>query len=182
MKIIIFGASGSGTTTLARSLSQQLDWVHLDADDYYWVKTDIPFQTKQPKEVRNKNLKRDFEVTENVLVSGSLLTWGEYWNSAFDLGVLLRLPHAIRMKRLRHREQERYGEKLQSDIKIKTKHEAFLAWAAKYDDVSFDGRSITQHKNWIKLLTCETIEIEGDLTNDARMNMVIEKIKNTRNI
>ncbi|TRX61408.1 AAA family ATPase [Fulvivirga sp. M361] len=182
MKITIFGASGSGTTTLARSLSQRLGWVHLDADDYYWAKTDIPFQNKQPKEVRNENLKRDFEVTENVIVSGSLVTWSEYWNSAFDLGVLLRLPHKIRMERLRNREKKRYSEKLKSDIEIKNKYEAFIAWAAKYDDTSFNGRSITQHKNWIKLLTCETIEIEGDLTTDARINIVIEKIKNTYNI
>ncbi len=177
MKTIIFGASGSGTTTLASSLSEMLKWIHLDADDYYWAKTKIPFQVKLPQKVRNQNLRKDFELAENVIVSGSLVSWDAYWTGAFDLGVFLTLPPNIRMERLINRETERYGERLKSDIEIKKKSQAFLKWAERYDDKSFDGRSIVQHKEWIKLLKCKTIEIEGDLSNDERMKIVIDQIQ-----
>ena len=54
MLIHIMGASGSGTSTLAAALSQRLAFVHLDADDYYWLATDPPFTNKRdPRERTN---------------------------------------------------------------------------------------------------------------------------------
>lgn len=35
--IHIFGASGSGTTTLAEKISRELGYFHLDTDDYFWL-------------------------------------------------------------------------------------------------------------------------------------------------
>ena len=40
MKILIFGASGSGTTTLGKEIEKITDFTHLDVDDYYWKKTE----------------------------------------------------------------------------------------------------------------------------------------------
>ena len=37
VKIHIFGASGSGTTTLAKALCDEICWTHLDTDDYFWL-------------------------------------------------------------------------------------------------------------------------------------------------
>lgn len=181
MKIILFGGSGSGTTTLATSLAKQLNWVHLDVDDFYWMKTTIPFQTKLPKEVRKKQLKAAFEAQEHVIVSGSLISWGDYWKSAFDLGVFLRLAPAIRMERLRMREIERYGKQLEKNSEIKKKSETFLAWAKQYDDPSFEGRSISYHKKWIASLACPCLEIEEDLTNLERVKLVLRAISCEKN-
>ena len=46
MKILIFGASGSGTTTLANEIETRTDFKHLDVDEYYWEKTNPPYQIK----------------------------------------------------------------------------------------------------------------------------------------
>ncbi|MEM9884692.1 MAG: AAA family ATPase [Bacteroidota bacterium] len=180
MKIIIFGASGVGTTTLGKSLAEKLNWTFLDADDYYWEKTNPPFQQKIELKRRNEQLKKHFLNHENVIISGSLVTWGAFWNSAFDLGAFLSLPKAIRMDRLRKREQERYGKTLETDQAIKEKSKAFLAWAGKYDDEKFNGRTITQHRKWISMLNCEVLEIHGDLTNGERQDRIIECLEDFR--
>lgn len=39
MKVLLFGASGAGTTTLAQKISENNSIKHLDVDDYYWQKT-----------------------------------------------------------------------------------------------------------------------------------------------
>lgn len=176
MRVIVFGASGSGTTTLAKTLATALGWKHLDADDYYWEKTNPPFQEKVPLQKRNEHLKKDFLQSNKVIVSGSLVTWDPYWNTAFDLGVFLRIPKDIRLERLLDREKALYGDQLVHNKEIKAKSEAFIQWAKKYDDASFDGRSITQHQTWIKMLSCKVIEIEGDLRNDERMAIVTNNI------
>ena len=37
--IHIFGAAGSGTTTLGSKISSKLGYKHMDTDDYYWIPT-----------------------------------------------------------------------------------------------------------------------------------------------
>lgn len=50
MLIHIFGASGSGTSTLGRAVAAGLGWRFLDTDDFFWLPTDPPFTTPRPRE------------------------------------------------------------------------------------------------------------------------------------
>src|SRR5688572_24657480 len=152
MKILIFGASGSGTTTLAKNLAERLNYAHLDVDDYYWRKTQPPFQVKISAVQRQASLIQDFANHKNVVVSGSLVSWGTYWETAFDLAVFLYLPLEIRMKRLARREIERYGKLLRTDKATRENSKKFLDWAKAYDDDNFEGRSKRLHSNWMKSL------------------------------
>lgn len=176
MKLSIFGASGSGTTTLGKKLAQLLDCKHLDADDYYWEPTDPPYQHKVPLDLRNARITKDFESNLTVIISGSMVSWGKHWESAFDLAVFLYVPHALRMERLKKRETQRYGDLLYTDKAVISNHEAFLQWAAQYDDESFDGRSLKRHEQWMEQLLCPTLRIEGDTTVMERTKLVLERI------
>lgn len=180
MKIHIFGASGSGTTTLSNALESGSGFTHLDIDHYYWEKTDPPFQEKVPFEKRNHRLTQDFEQLKKVVVSGSLVSWGKSWHSAFHLGVFLHVPADIRMKRLREREFERYGAKLYHDKIIQKNSDSFLEWASKYDDPLFDGRNITLHQNWIKELVFPVLKIEGDTSVTDRVRIISKKLESLR--
>ena len=108
MKLLLIGASGSGTTTLGKALSEVTSFPHLDVDDYYWKPTNSPYQIKLELGERIQNLLTDFEKHENAIVSGSLISWGTYWQTAFDLVVFVTLDKEIRMQRLQQREVERY--------------------------------------------------------------------------
>lgn len=176
MKIHIFGASGSGTTTLGKALHEKLGYRHLDADDYYWEKTDPPFQQKVPLEKRNQRITAAFKAQENCIISGSMVSWGPEWASAFDLYVFLYLPPAIRMQRLYNREIERYGDLLMTDEKIKTESKAFMDWARQYDNGTFQGRSLAIHLDWIKVLDGQVLKIEGDTTVAERVEKLITEI------
>ena len=163
MKILIFGASGSGTSTLGKALAQNMKANFLDADDFYWAKTDPPFTEKIPLQKRSKNLQKALEAEEGAVLSGSLVSWGDYWLNAFDLAIFLHLPPTIRLQRLGARERERYGDSLEHDPERKANSQAFLEWAAQYDDPAFAGRSISQHEAWMKKLNCPILRIEGDI-------------------
>ena len=45
----VFGASGAGTSTLGRALTEY-GYTHLDTDDYYWKPTDPMFLASRPKD------------------------------------------------------------------------------------------------------------------------------------
>lgn len=38
--IHIYGASGSGSSTLGKFISEQLRYTFMDTDDYFWLPTD----------------------------------------------------------------------------------------------------------------------------------------------
>jgi adenylate kinase family enzyme len=178
MKILIFGASGCGTTTLGKEIAKSTSFVHLDADDYYWQKTTPPFIEKIPLDKRNENLKRDFKRFKNVVVSGSMVSWGKEWETAFDLAVFIRLENNERIKRLKKREIERYGEKLLTNKKIQQNSKAFLEWAFQYENPNFNGRSFKVHSHWIELLNCKVLRIDGKIELKSKTEKVIMEIKN----
>lgn len=71
-RIHILGASGSGTTTLARELSQKINYKHFDTDNFFWVDTLVPFQEKRKVSDRIDLLKTALEHNEKWILSGSL--------------------------------------------------------------------------------------------------------------
>src|SRR5215471_7106483 len=109
-RIHIFGASGSGTSTLGSALAQHLQYQHLDSDNYYWLPTNPPFQIKRDIEERQKLLLDDLSASDSWVLSGSLCKWGDIAIPLFDVVVFLWLPSDIRFARLRNRESQRYGE------------------------------------------------------------------------
>ncbi|MHA7057202.1 AAA family ATPase [Aquimarina sp. M1] len=177
MKILIFGASGSGTTTLAKQIENKIGFVHLDVDDYYWKKTAPPFQEKVPLNKRNQYLKIDVQKFDNVVVSGSLVSWGKEWESIFDLAVFIHLDNEERMSRLYKREKERYGTKLLTDKNIQKNSKAFLAWANQYENPNFEGRSLQIHLNWIALLNCTIIQLDGKMKLNDKTEKILAEIR-----
>lgn len=182
MKILIFGASGSGTTTLANEVAKNNAFVHLDVDDYYWKPTDPPFHEKIPLDERNKNLTIDFYEYEKVIISGSMVSWRKEWESAFDLAVFIRLENDTRMERLRKREQERYGNLLKTNKQIQVNSAAFLEWANQYENQEFTGRSLKVHTDWVKLLDCPILKLEGKLELSLNYNTIINQIKHLKKV
>ncbi|MBW1296978.1 AAA family ATPase [Aquimarina litoralis] len=145
MKVLVFGGSGTGKTTLAKKIAEHINFVHLDSDDFYWKKTNPPFQEKVPFEDRNKNLREAFDYHRNVIISGSLVSWGNQWKSSFDLVIFIYLNNEERMNRLVKREEERYGALLINDEKTKKHSKAFLTWANQYENPNFNGRTLKVH-------------------------------------
>ena len=132
MRIHIFGASGSGTTTLGRALAEALGIDHFDTDDFYWERTDPPFTLKRPVEERRRLLRRRLLQSEAWTLSGSLVNWAEGIDTLYTHVVLLRLQPDIRLARLTVREMERYGARaLPGDMHENVQE--FLAWARRYD-------------------------------------------------
>lgn len=177
MKINLLGASGAGATTLGKALEQKLGWKYLDSDDYYWQKTNPPYEVKVPLAARNKAFLQDIAQHNPVVASGSMVTWGTHWKQIFDLVVFLYVPPDIRMQRLKNREQQRYGNLLAGNPVIHQKMVDFLDWAAQYDNEAFDGRTIVQHQQWLQQLTCPILKIEGDFSTEERINKIVYQIE-----
>ena len=139
------GASGSGTTTLARALANHWSVPHADADDYFWVPTDPPYVEKRPEDERVALMRDVFVPREAWVLSGSMMGWGEAVVDECDAIVFLTLDPEERMRRLDAREvHRRAGRTFDQDAWTE-----FLDWARGYDDPEFEGRSRVAHEAWL---------------------------------
>jgi len=177
MKLHIFGASGSGVTTLGKALSGTLGVPYFDSDDYFWVASAPPFTERRSALVRNATLSRELSQHSRWIVGGSLVGWGDQWLTAFDLAIFLWLPPALRLRRLQQREHERYGNKIVTEPARAAQYQAFLTWAAGYDDSSSGGnRTLANHMAWLTQVTCPILEVRGDLSVEQRLQLVRHKL------
>jgi adenylate kinase family enzyme len=162
-RIHILGASGSGTSTLGAALARRLDVPHADSDSFYWMPTDPPYTTPRPAEQRQALLLETLPVTGQWVFSGTATKWAAPLEPYYDLVVFLRLDPAVRMDRLRRREAERFGARIQPGGDMAAIHAAFIAWAEAYDIAGSLRRGLTTHEAWLADQTAPVLRLDTAL-------------------
>ena len=177
MRVHIFGASGSATTTLGRGLAARVHASFLDTDDFYWQPTDPPYQKPRPREARCRLLQEALSQHSSWVLSGSLCGWGDPLIPLFELGVFLWVPTEVRTARLRAREVREFGaEALAPGGSLHRNHEEFIAWAEEYDTGGLDMRSLSRHQAWLARISCPTIRFDGEATVAFQVSRILEKL------
>lgn len=159
--IHIFGASGSGTSTLGKKICLELGYKFMDTDDYFWLPTNPKFTTKRNIEERLAMMKTDIQNAENVVISGSLVDWEDELIPLFTMAIRLTTATDIRIDRLTKREQAEFGARIEVGGDMFVNHQEFIAWAKSYDTGDLTIRSKAKHDEWQKSLPCKLIELNG---------------------
>ncbi|WP_025805763.1 AAA family ATPase [Pseudomonas chlororaphis] len=160
-RLHLFGASGSGTTTLGQALAQRLAIAHFDADNFFWCPSEQPFSLRRLRDERIQLLQQQVAGLDSWVLSGSLCGWGDPMIPAFTHAIFLRLDPEIRLQRLRVREFQRYGEQIHEGGERHLATQTFLAWAAGYDTGGQGTRSLRRHESWITGLSCPVIRLDA---------------------
>jgi adenylate kinase family enzyme len=160
-RIHVMGASGSGTSTLARGLANAFDSQAFDTDDFYWKPTDPPFTEKRPVAERIALMEEVFLPRRDWILSGSFTSWGAPIVPRLTHVIFLVLPGAKRLARLRKRERLRADPDLTRTAEWQAANAGFLDWAMSYDDPGFRGRSRATHERWLEGLSIPVIRIDA---------------------
>ncbi|NLE07971.1 MAG: hypothetical protein GX631_01790 [Dehalococcoidales bacterium] len=176
-RIHVFGASGAGTTTLGKALAERLHIRHLDTDDFFWMKTEIPYQVPRPTLERIGLLKKELKKETDWVLSGAVINWGNFAIPLFTLAVFLWIPHNLRMQRLQEREIMRYGiDAISPGGWFYRNHCEFMEWAARYDTAGSEMRSSVQQEEWSRLLPCRLLRFTEPLTTADMAGRIISFI------
>lgn len=174
--IHIYGASGSGTSSLGKYISKKLGYFFMDTDDYFWELTNPPFTIKRDISTRIKLMKEDIERYDNVVISGSLVDWGDELIPLFTLAIRVETDTNIRLERLKIREQEKFGSRINIGGDMYDQHIKFINWAASYDDGGIDMRSKAKHDDWQKQLVCPLILVDGSIPLAKNFELIKKEI------
>ena len=164
--IHIFGASGSGTSTLGRFCAETLGYRFMDTDDYFWLPTNPPYTTSRDREKRLQLIRSDYDKSSGAVLSGSLVGWGDPLIALFTLAVRMITPTDVRMERLHIRESDKFGARIEPGGDMYKDHLEFMAWAERYDTAGFEQRSKVEHDEWEKGLPCPVIHVDGTMPCD----------------
>jgi adenylate kinase family enzyme len=160
-RVHILGASGTGTSTLARALASELETQAFDTDDFYWKPSDPPFAEKRGIGERLALMQEMFLPRRDWVLSGSLVGWGDPVIPRLTHVVFLTLAPGPRLARLRARERRRYGAEIAEGGAMVERFRGFLDWAMSYDDPTFTGRSRRMHEEWLAGLPCPVIRLDA---------------------
>jgi adenylate kinase family enzyme len=171
---IIFGSSGSGTTTLGSEVARQLGFQHFDLDDYLWLwDTALPFTATRPREERIALLLNDISKFPHFVMSGSMDSYNAPFVPLFDLAVLLSAPVDVRVERVSARELARFGERILPDGDMYESHKEFLAYVRRYDTDGSPCRRV--HEQWAATLPCPVLHIDGTAAIAENTAQIVEQ-------
>ncbi|MBP0492010.1 hypothetical protein [Roseomonas indoligenes] len=175
-RIHILGASGSGTTTLGAALAGSLGVPHFDTDAFFWVPTDPPFTTQRPVAERLGMLKGRLSALPGWILSGSATGWGDPLVPLYDLIVFLTLDPALRMERLRRREEARYAGRIAQGGDMAEGSAAFLAWAAAYDTAGSEQRSRVGQERWLAAQAVPVLRLDSSAPVAELLSAVVARL------
>ena len=172
--IHIFGASGSGTTTLGKYISHRLGYFFMDTDDYFWILTNPPYSIKRDNSQRLVMMKKDIAKWKKVVIAGSLVDWGDELAPLFTLAIRMETDTEVRIERLKKREKEHFGKRIEPGGDMYEHHQEFIRWASAYDNGGLNMRSKAKHDEWQKLLLCKLIHLNGANSPEQNFNILSE--------
>ena len=185
MGIIVFGASGAGSTTLGKELAQRLNFKYLDIDDYLWCReTEIPFTVTCTPAERTERLMSDVKKYPDFVIAGTIFSNSNLFEPFIDLAVFISTPVEVCAKRVRIREYARWGERVLpgGDMYKVTRFHGdagdYIANAQKYEtaEVSKFGRKL--HEQWIATLPCPVIHVDGTKSVSENADGIIRQFVN----
>jgi len=173
--IIVFGAPGSGTSTIGRTLADKLKFSHIETDDISGVTIDSPpFRISRTLDERIALLHETIAHCGNFVISGSMWDWGETFIPLFDLAIFVTTTTNIRIKRIEKREYERHGERIHTGGDMYDRHQGFVDWAKSYDTDNPD-RSLKLHEDWIRTLPCPVLRIDGSISVNENIAKIMRE-------
>jgi len=154
--IIVFGPNGSGKTTLGRELARILGFKHMDIEEYYFQKSEIPYTNPRSREDCLSLMLADIEKHRSFVLSAVTGDFGDIIPQFYTLGVYISAPLELRMQRIKQRAFEQHGERILEGGDMYEQEQRFFDFVA-----SRSLSSIQQIEQWTETLKCPVIHVDG---------------------
>lgn len=160
--IIIFGAIGTGKTTLGKALAQRLNFPCFDLDDYlYRWDTEVPYTILRTKEDRIESITNDISQYSHFIMSGQMWSIREAFNPLFDLGVFITAPTEVCIERYCLRALKRWGDRTLPGGDMYEIIQHGLTIARQYDTGEPPAVCLKRDELWAAELCCPILRIDG---------------------
>lgn len=151
--IIVFGANGSGKTTLGKELAHILNFRHMDIENYCFEESELPYTRPRSRENYLELMLIDIEKYRSFVISTVIGDLGDIIPQYYQLAVYLSAPFDLRMKRVKQRSLDQYGERVLQGGDMYEQEKRFCNFVA--------SRPLSKIDQWAETLVCPIIRIDG---------------------
>ena len=151
--ICVCGLNGSGKTTFAEALAKELKVRHMDIEQYYFTSADNPYASSRTREEVERLLLEDMKQNPDFVFSAVNGNMNSEINEKYSLVVYLDAPLDIRMKRIKQRAVEKFGDRVLFGGDMYEQEEKFFAFAQK--------RTPDKIEDWLNTVSCKVIRLDG---------------------
>jgi adenylate kinase family enzyme len=166
IQLLITGGPGSGATTTGKAMSKMLEIPCFDSDGFFHKPTEPPYQEQYSKEERSRLLQEKLASSGSWILSGSISAW-EVTDVFFSHAVILNIGTQARISRLKFRERERFGSRIDKGGDMFDEHTGFMQWASCYESGELDGRSLPVERKLLASNCTRVLEIENEIVLSA---------------
>ena len=163
--ICVCGLNGSGKTTLTSALAKELNFKHMDIEQYYFTSTGNPYASSRTREEVERLLLADIEQNPCFVFSAVNGDMIPEINKNYSLVVYLDVPLDMRMKRIRQRAIAKFGNRVLLGGDMYEQEEKFFAYVEK--------RTPEKIENWLKTISHKVIRLDG--TKPIQENVALIK-------
>lgn len=170
MGIIIYGFNGSGKSALGKILAEKFHFI--DIENLYFPKTNpnkIYASPRTRKEVE-KLLLHEIKTHKDFILASVKGDYGEDIYSLIQYAILLDVPKNIRLKRVKKRSFQKFGNRMLLGGDLYEQEENFFHFVESRDE------NIVEE--WVKSLKCPVIRMDGTKSIDENTNFIMERIQN----
>lgn len=169
-KIIICGGNGAGKSTLGKALADKTGWAFRDVEDYYFPKTnpDYLFAVQRTQEEVVSLLSEDLKNIDNLIFASVRGNYSEQTAAMFTCAVLVSVPKETRMKRVRQRAYDKFGDRISEGGDLYEREEAFFKMVENRSD-----KTVT---DWLETMDIPVIEVDGTKTVEENVKIIINKL------
>lgn len=168
--ILVFGANGCGKSTAGRKLAEKLGMGFLDAEDYAFVDSAVPFAKARPREEYTALVQQEILKGDDFVLAAVKGDFGAQAISRYTCAFYLETDCATRMMRVRKRSFDRFGSRVLRGGDLYESEERFFQFA--------QNRSIEQITRWAEdNLKCPVVQIDTALPVDTVVRLMMEHFR-----
>ena len=166
--ILICGLNGSGKTTLGKKLADALGFQFLNDEDYFFLKSDIPYSKSRTDEEVREFITSYIEQHKNIVLTATRGDLGDEINSFYDTVIYLFAPLELRLSRIKKREYDRFGKRVLKGGDMYEQQKEFHNFVV--------SRTTEKTEKWLNTLSCGVVKLDGSNPIDDNVEFIKKQL------
>lgn len=187
--IAFCGLNGAGKSTLAHAVARETGRFEIDAEDYYFPEQSasrlsalendpaetrhlgaLPFSVSRTKDEAQAAMLADMQKNPRFVLAGVTLNWSSEILARIGLVFYVQTPAQERVRRIRQREELRFGDRVLPGGDMYDQQREFRKTALERDPAAVEQSLIR--------LKCPIVPVDGTLPPEKNLEMILGQLKN----
>lgn len=165
--IILCGLNGGGKSTLGKALSEKLKFHFIDNENLFFAQKNV-YASPRSHEEATQILTTEIKSHQNFILASVKGDYGKQFLSFLHYAIIIDVPKDIRLKRVRSRAFEKFGDRMLPGGDLYESQEQFFEM--------INGRTESYVEEWLQTLSCEVIRIDGTKPIEENITIIIKHI------